>query len=182
MRNYFYPFLVSLVIFGIGITIYHYISKQKIGYVKNGTLIQKYQGMIDANNQFAVEVNIARNNSDTLRSRFESLKRKESSVKPAAKGEWGYQLGLAEREYLQYSEAVDKQLQQRQQQLTKEVLDKINSYIHTYGEEHGYRFILGTTNEGSILYGLEQDDLTDQILSDLNKIYASSKKDTKATK
>ncbi|RYF87208.1 MAG: OmpH family outer membrane protein, partial [Chitinophagaceae bacterium] len=64
--------------------------------------------------------------------------------------------------------------QQRQQQLTSDVLAKINSYIQEYGKDKGFKIIFGTTTEGNILYGLDEDDLTETILTNLNSQYKSN--------
>jgi outer membrane protein len=176
MKSIIVSVLTSVIVFIAGIFTYHFLTREKTGYVRIGVVLQKYQGMIDANKQFAAELEIVRSNADTLRNRYERLKQKEKDVKPGGKAEWGYQLGVSEKEYMDYSENADKQLQQRQQQLTSEVLNRINNYIQEYGKADGYKIIFGTTNDGSILYGRESDDLTDVIVSQLNEIYSSQKK------
>ncbi|MFL5730509.1 MAG: OmpH family outer membrane protein, partial [Cytophagaceae bacterium] len=94
-------------------------------------------------------------------------------IPSSKRAEWGYQVGLAEKEYLQYNQTAQEQLQQRQRQLSGQVLTTVNTFIQDYGKNHGYKIILGTTNDGSILYGLDQDDLTSVILEELNKNYKS---------
>lgn len=171
MKNLIIAFTVSLFITASGIFIYHIITRQKTAYVKIGVVLQKYQGMLDANKQFASELSVVQGNVDTLRSRYENLKSQERSISPSGKAEWGYRVGVAEKEYMQYSDAADKQLQQRQQQLTADVLNTVNTYIQEYGKDKNFKMIFGTTTDGSILYGEEQDDLTETILQELNARY-----------
>ncbi|KAA9324907.1 OmpH family outer membrane protein [Adhaeribacter soli] len=158
----------------VPITIYHFLFKEpaRIGFVKTGVLIQKYKGMETANKQFEEEVKIVTANIDTLRTRFEKIKAVQDNSNPALKSDLTYRASVAEREYRSYSDAATKQIQQRQNQLSAEVLGKINSYIQEYGKKNNYKMILGTTNDGSILYGLDQDDLTEKVLADLNASYS----------
>ena len=58
-----------------------------------------------------------------------------------------------------------------------DAVEKINSYIADYGKKHYYKMILGATMDGNILYADEQDDLTQNILKDLNDIYEKKYKD-----
>ena len=166
-------FFISLMTTGAVVTGYHFLVKQPIGYVKTGIVLQKYEAMIEANKQYAMEVSVVKGNIDTLRNRYERLK--AEAKYSAQKADWGYRLGIAEKEYLQYNESAQQQLQQRQQQLTTNVLNTVNTFIQEYGKQHQYKIIFGTTTDGSILYGIEKDDLTEIVLSELNKNYKKNK-------
>jgi outer membrane protein len=160
-------FLVSVTI----LFAYHFLTREKMAYVKTGEILQKYQGMIDANKQFASEFAIVQGNVDTLKNRYERIKSSESSISKDKRSDWAYQLGVAEKEFSQYNQTAQQQIQQRQQQLTLGVLNKINTFIQEYGKKNGYKIILGTTEDGSILYASEKDDLTTVILDEINKAY-----------
>ncbi len=41
------------------------------------------------------------------------------------------------------------------------------------GKENNYNIIFGATDQGSILYGKEQKDLTDIVLKELNEDYTT---------
>lgn len=47
----------------------------------------------------------------------------------------------------------------------------INQLIEQYSVENGYDLILGTTDDGSILYGAEAVDITDDLLQYINQGY-----------
>jgi len=129
--------------------------------------------MIDANGQFNREVQAAQANMDTLKRKYEALIKQEATIKPEKKSDWSYQLGIAEYEYKNYVTTAQQKMQERQKELTTAVVKEINSYIHDYGKKNGYTIIFGATTEGSILYGEEQEDLTEIILKQLNENYSS---------
>jgi len=51
------------------------------------------------------------------------------------------------------------------------VAEKINVYVSEYGKKHGYDMILGTGQGGSILYGHDGIDITQEIVDGLNERY-----------
>ncbi|MDJ1486052.1 OmpH family outer membrane protein [Cytophagaceae bacterium YF14B1] len=162
-KNLLSGIAIGLVLNLLVLGIYHFSFKEKIAYVKTGVILEKYSGMKQANDQFQQELKSVQQTADTLRARYETLKNANQKT-----ADWGYKLGVAERDFQQYSQNAQQQLQQKQQQLTADVLDRVNSFIENYGKKNGYKIILGTTQDGSLLYGEPGADLTDQILSELN--------------
>ena len=75
--------------------------------------------------------------------------------------------------YEQYSRSLQEKAMEEENTMMQGVLNQINSFVMDYGEEHGYEVILGTTSAGSVLYGRETVDITDEILRALNAAYES---------
>ncbi len=170
MKYFFTSIFTAALISLTSIAAYHFFNTQKkIGFVKTGVVIQKYKGMTEANGRYNSELAVVQGNLDTLKQRYENLKRfGEGNQKDV---NWNQRVATAEKEFMQYNQTAQQQLLQRQQELTKQILDNINNYVQNYGKKNGYALILGTTSDGSILYGVDKDDLTDKILQDLNQIY-----------
>lgn len=154
----------------VGGTVFFF--RKKIGYVRNGVLISKSEYMKEVSDELDKEVRILRSNADTLRNRYEALKAMEGDVKSSDKMEWSYKLGVAENNYLKYMENAEADMAEQRKKLTGEALDKINGIIKSYAEKNGYDYILGTTNEGNILFGAENDDITEEILERVNEEYS----------
>ncbi len=154
-------FVFQLVLFSL----YHFFVSPKIAYVKTGEITTKYKGIINANKQLLKEVTIIQANIDTLKNRYQSTKKlAESSNNQKL---W-YEAGVAEKEFQNYSEKAQQEIRQRESELSGAIISKINTYIQEYGKSKGYSMILGTTNDGSILYGKDGLDLTSSILKNLN--------------
>jgi outer membrane protein len=167
MRHWLLTVVISIVISTSLLFTYHLVFYNKIGFVRTGEILMKYKGMISTNDQFQKEVALVQRNIDTLKSRYEGLR----NQKGVSDREHGYNLGVAENEYRQYENSAKQQMEMRRQELAKGVLDRINKFIQDYGEKNRYDFILGSTNEGSLLKGRKSDDLTERILTELNAEY-----------
>jgi outer membrane protein len=72
---------------------------------------------------------------------------------------------------LEYGKRAEEQMAAREQELSKNATDKINSFIEEYGKKNEYRLILGANGTGNVMYGTEGDDITDIILTELNTRY-----------
>ena len=171
MRLIIISVFISVIIFICSLTGYHNLYSVKIGYVRTGILLEKYNGMKDANKTFKDEYNLAKTNLDTLKKRYDALKMQEGKLGSKNNATWGYNIGMAERDLTQYNESFQQQMQSRQKELLSNILRKVNSYIESYGEKKHYKLILGTTEDGSILYGNKGDDLTEEIINALNTEY-----------
>lgn len=167
MKNNFLVFTIVLLTVITVFNTYKLLSPAKIGYVKTGVLIQKSNSMIEANKQYEKDIERIRINVDTLKNRF--VKSKERYF--IDKNETNLELAkTAEEDFMKYQGQAEEDLQKRQADLTKSVLDKINSLIQEYGKKHGYKLILGTTEDGSILFGQDGDDLTEELVKDVNNV------------
>lgn len=173
MKNISISVLVSLSLTAIAIVGYDFLFKEKIGFVRSGSVLQQYKAMDEANKQYEKEMLQVQANYDTLKNRYENLKVREKTISGSEKTEWAYRLGVAKNEFDKYNMQAGEQMEKRKQELTKDILQKINLFIQDYGKKNNYKLILGTTNEGSILYGKDADDITDNILKELNGEVAS---------
>ena len=60
---------------------------------------------------------------------------------------------------------------EKDSEMTKSILNQIDSYILEYGKKNNYKYLFGVTDNGNILYADEADDITDIILEELNNKY-----------
>jgi len=87
----------------------------------------------------------------------------------------------AQKEYdilQQRGQFMGQQLQQEEQILSQQgqlemdsVVQKVKREIKAFGKSNKYTYILGGGEGGSVLYGQESDDLTEQVLKILNDKY-----------
>jgi len=130
-----------------------------------------YKGIIIANEQFNNDLQIVQSNIDSLKKNYEKLKEEESSITSKEKTEFLYQLVKAEYEYNNYRRAALQQLEKRKTAMETKIVEDINNFIEAYGKENNYELIFGATNQGSIVFGKKQKDLTNIILKKLNEKY-----------
>jgi outer membrane protein len=55
--------------------------------------------------------------------------------------------------------------------MTQSVLNLVNDYVKEYGKSKGYRYILGATGSGNLVYAQESYDITDDLVKGLNEEY-----------
>jgi outer membrane protein len=80
-------------------------------------------------------------------------------------------LASKEQQLASYQQMIQEKVQSENLQLTQKVLDKINDYVKRYGNEHDYELILASTQYGNIVYGIEDVDITQEIIEGLNREY-----------
>ena len=68
----------------------------------------------------------------------------------------------------------EQQIAQESQTLNDSIINKVKDFVKSYGKSNGYNYILGSNEAGSVLYGEEASDLTQEILKGLNESYSKN--------
>lgn len=153
----------------------HFLKKDKIAYVEVGRLMQEYKGMKKARADFEEKSAKWKANADTLIGQFQGeLKTYEKERSGMSKKERELKEELLRNKQAQinqYQEAIKQKSHDEEQVLSQTAVNAINDYIKDYGKKHGYKYIIGATGQGNLLYANEANDLTDIIIEGLNKEY-----------
>lgn len=159
----------------IALSLYALLDSKKTAYVRSQDLIYKYQGMIDAKAAFESKRNAWQANIDTLKQDFDGnvewLRANHKQLSDAEVGEKKEFLRKQQEDIIQYTEQMQIKAEEEETELLQGVLNQVNAFAEEYGEREGYDLIFGTTLSGSILYGNDVNDITDELLSELNKQY-----------
>ena len=83
------------------------------------------------------------------------------------------------QEIQQKEQLLSQRIQQEQQAIQQSfqteidtLIVKVKDFVKDYGKKNGYTYILGTSDAAaSVLYGTEENDLTQTILDALNAEY-----------
>jgi outer membrane protein len=157
------------------LSIYALCNQKKAAYVRSQDLIYKYQGMVDAKAAFdgkregwqanidTLTVNFD-NNVDWLRSNHQQLTEEEIKEKQQF-------LKKQQEDIRTYTQQMQQKAEEEETQLLQGVLNQVNAFAEEYGKREGYDLIFGTTLSGSILYGNNTIDITDELLKELNAQY-----------
>ena len=142
-------------------------EQNKIGFVDNVKLMDGYQEKIDIEDRYKVKA--------------EALNKKRDSISQAFQLEAQAFQTKAQEEYgvlQQRGQFIGQQLQQEEQQMQSEgqsemdsLISKVKKEINGYGKSNGYTYILSGGEGGSVLYGTDTKDLTQDILKILNDKY-----------
>jgi outer membrane protein len=143
----------------------------KIGYVDLQRALNESDAGKAAKERFKVQVDRLqvdlKKKKDALDSMKEQLEKKASVMKPeeARNLESDYQKKL--RDFERAYKDSQGELQQKDSELTVELLKELQVVIEEFGKEQGYSIILEQSSS-SVLYGAADLDLTDQIIARYN--------------
>ena len=182
LRATFVVALIALTLSGMSSA--GFFQKRKIAFVRSADLVYGYIGMKDAHEGFEQKSKIWQANVDTMQLSYQqaysNFNMQQASMKTEEKEQQEKQLELQKQQLLSYTDALNKQAKTEDEKITQGVLNQINSFVTEYGQLHDYEIILGTTNGGSLLYGQDGIDITEDLLKALNENYLGEK--TPATK
>ncbi len=170
----FYIVLSALIISNI----FLWVSQKKYSktaFVKSQLVLEKYKGMNEVKAIYQKKVDAWKANYDSLEFRYNnSLQEYSSSVNKLSKTEKEQlEINLKRQEEVvnKYGKNIEEKAAEENEKLTQGVLNQVNDYIKRYAQQNGYELVLGVTLSGNILYGSEAIDITENIISGLNKEY-----------
>ena len=150
-------------------------QQAKIGYVDNGKLMDKYQEKIDVEADFKIKADALSQKRDSISKAFQAEAQafqSEAEKMPQKKAQEQY------GQMQQRGQMIGQQLQQEDQQLQAagqtemdSIVSKVKKEVQAYGKANGYSYILGGGDGGSVLYGEESKDVTDEVVKLLNEKY-----------
>jgi outer membrane protein len=169
MKSIFYLALVMVVFSSCQ-------KEKKIAYIENGTVINDYQEKKDIEARFQLQDEAFRKRADSIGRAFQAeVQSTQATAQKSSQSKAQELMGGLQQKQQQ----LQQQMQMEQQQLTQafqaeidSVIVKVKDYVKDYGKSNGYTYILGTSDAASnVLYGAEENDLTQIILDSLNARY-----------
>lgn len=151
-------------------------QQQKIGFVDNGKVINEYQEKKDIEEKYKVKDDAFKKRTDSIGQAFQleaQAFQSKSSKMSQKKAQEAYD-GLMQKQQM-----LQQQIQFEQQQITKafqteidSTIIKVKDFVKDYGKTNGFTYILGTSDgASSVLYGTEENDLSQTIIDALNAQY-----------
>lgn len=151
-------------------------NQQKIGFVDNGKMINEYQEKKDIEEKFSQKEQAFQKRTDSIGKAFQleaqEVQLKLSSMSQSKQQEQYQILGQKQKMLQQQIQFEQQQMQQAYQTEMDSVISKVKSFVKEYGKNNGYTYILGTSdNAASVLYGAEENDLSQTMIDALNANY-----------
>jgi len=164
-----------IVLFSIALFTTSCQEQQKIAFVNNGKVIDEYQEKIDIEEKYKLKDESFKKRTDSISKAFQSeaqgFQANAKSMSQKEQQEQYQALG-------QKQQMLQQQLQMEQQQLTQEfnveidsVLSHVTKFVEDYGKKNGYTFILGKNEAGSVMFGDETKDISEEIIEAINAEY-----------
>ncbi|MBL7788006.1 MAG: OmpH family outer membrane protein [Chitinophagales bacterium] len=157
------------------LSVYQTLTRPQIAFVRSQELVYGYSGMQDMHNKYELETKVWQSNLDTLKKEYETAVKqyqaeaKYLSDREKAKRE---QLLIQKQEDItSYSTKIESEAHKKEGEMLQGVLNQINTVVADYGKAHGYDIIVGTTEDGNLLYGNDALDITKDLSNVLNQNY-----------
>ncbi len=151
-------------------------QQQKIGFVDNGKVINDFQEKKDIEEKYKVKDEAFKKRTDSIGQAFQievqNYQINGGKMSAKKRQETEQQLG-------QKQQMLQQQIQIEQQQITQafqveidSTIVKVKDFVKDYGKTNGFTYILGTSDgASSVLYGTEENDLSQTIIDALNAEY-----------
>lgn len=150
-------------------------AQEKTAYVNNTKLIQEYKGMQDTEAKFTKKSEAVNKVMDSLATAFQQEVKEYQS---AAEGmsvttrQEKEQVLMAKQQQLrQQQQAVGGALNQQSTKAIDSIITVVKDFVAEYGKKNNYTYIFGSTEAANIMYAKEGEDITTEILSELNAAY-----------
>ncbi len=147
----------------------------KIGYVDVVRLKKEYKEYVATEARFEKMMAVWQAKADSMQNAMKDIADKLEKPSPLlteqGKSDLREKLLVKQNEYQLFANQVmgqDGEAAQKEAELSKPLIDKINTVIKLIALKGNYSFVLDST-AGSVIYASESFDLTDKVLVELNK-------------
>jgi outer membrane protein len=169
--------IIALV--SLAFSTFVFFQKPRIAYIRSHDLVNRFEGSLQARKEFEDKKSSMMANVDSLKLLLDRTKIQfnadAASMTPANRRTEIDRITLQENQFQQYRQAVEDKIAEEDSRRMSAVLTQINSFVQQYAEANRLDVVLGTTLSGSLLYGKNSMDITEQVLEDLNKNYREGK-------
>ncbi|MFQ6032224.1 MAG: OmpH family outer membrane protein [Candidatus Zixiibacteriota bacterium] len=165
--------LIGLV-FGVWVSP-SFAQQLKIAYVDVQRLKAEYKEYVQAQDEFNKLMTAWQAKADSMQQEMQELadrlEKQNLLLSEQAKNEIREQLLVKQNEYQVFVNQVmgpDGEAAQKEYELSKPLIDKINTVIRLIALKENYAYVLDST-AGSVLYAKDELDITNKVLAELNK-------------
>ncbi|NAS31606.1 OmpH family outer membrane protein [Flavobacteriaceae bacterium R38] len=150
-------------------------QQEKNAFIDNSTLINDYQEKKEVEAKFKKKIEAFQKKTDSLSKLFQLEANEfqaEANKLSQQKAQERYNQLLQKQQFMQQQLGLEEQQIQRESQAAIDSLvKKVKNFVKDYGKNNGYTYILGSNEAGSVLYGKDEKDITEEVLKTLNEQY-----------
>lgn len=160
--------LLNLVcVFLTGAWLYNNQKQQaKTAFIKTFEVYEAFEGKKELQKKLEDETIGEKQQLDSMKLYLEQI----GSPKNTSNSEQSYIQNL----WKSYEYKKSMYLQRYEEESAKynaQVWNQINTYVQEYGQKHGYRYIFGATGNGSLMYGEDSENISNEVIIYINNKY-----------
>lgn len=159
------------------------VEKMPIAYINIDSLLINYIFAKNANEEL---ISKQESSTATLNSRARSLqnemdefnrKLENQAFLSRERAEQAQMAIMTKQQDLQKLEAqMAQQLMEQQQKMSEQLRDTIDNFLKSFNADGRYQMIISNTANDNVLFATEGYDITDEVVSELNKRFNKGKK------
>lgn len=176
MKN-FYWILLLLFLALVTVTGRLWISAERVNivYVDNQRLFDGFQMKKELEQQLISTKGQGTGIADSLKIELMGMESSYSSIAKEKQELFQKEFMAKRNQWLsltQQIEAADKELEST---FTSQIWNQLNQYVQDYGEQENIDMIIGANGDGSLMYSKNDMDITDELITYINKRYDGKK-------
>lgn len=147
----------------------------KLGYINAQQILATSPGREAAERQFESEVGSFRAQiqrmDDSLRVMGEAFQREQATLTPAVRQQRTTSLEATEAAFQQRAAQLNQQMQQRQAELVRPIMDQLNRVLDEIRRTDGYAFIFDVSSAGQTIVAADTTlNLTERVVARLTAL------------
>ncbi|MCF7869798.1 MAG: OmpH family outer membrane protein [Candidatus Omnitrophica bacterium] len=166
MKKFLGVFLVAVAVFSFSAS--SFAKDLKIGYVDTIEVFNEYQRTKEEDKQLEAKKEKAKESLETREKEIQKIQSKLEVLKEDKQEAERAKLQEKMKEYRDIRQKEFTDIKKERDEMMKDIIEDIDQTIKDYAESNNYDLVV---NGNSVLYGLESNDLTDKILTIINKKY-----------
>ena len=163
----------KIVVALVTLAIFTSCQKQdKIAFVDNAKVVKEFNKKKNFEAKFQTKIDAFNKKADSLdkaiqmeAQAFQTRAQKMNQ----SKAEQEYQALVQKKQMQDYQLGNEEKLLKAEGQKEIDTLVKqVKAFVKDYGKKNGYTFILGANEAGSVMYGADDKDITEDVIKALN--------------
>jgi outer membrane protein len=149
-------------------------KEKKIVYIDNVRLYNEFDLTKELQTKITESSRAQKNNLDSLELELVSKAKKLEMTKSKNVIEIR-DFELKREEFIMRKQKFEQDQEQLAADYNNQIVSQINQYVKEFGKENAYDVIIGSNGDGTVMYGKEEMDITDEVLNFINQKYNPSK-------
>lgn len=156
-------------------SVINYTVRPKSAYVDLGTVYNEFVLKQDLETKLTDVTTLRQAQLDSLKLELTTLGRNyQVETDEALKKELENQYLTKRQEYLMKENSYAEETERLTAEYDEQIWKQINQYVRDYGAKHGYNYIYGAEGSGSLMYGSDSENITEDIVGYVNESFKGS--------
>ena len=155
------------------------MAQQKIAYVDSKVILSRAPGRQAAEDAFNKEMEASRSQvqkmGDSLQTLITDYQKVQATLAANVREQRESAIRKKQEDYQKRAGELDNQMQQRQFELVKPIMDQIRKVLDDIRAEEGYAFILDAGSDAGVIVAADRNlDITEKVISRLKPVTAAA--------